>query len=271
MPILPSLQLKPVSDDDFAIIDKAVMRCAYAAHNKFGRLFDERIYENDLAARLGAEGFVVHTQVPVMVAHGGFQKTYYLDLIVNDMLYELKVAASLTNDHDTQALHYAMLQDVRLVKLINFGERKVCGKLLPNALRVDERQHPTLRKSGVRFVTPQCERLVTHLKDLLHDWGTHLSSRLYNEALVDHFGGELHCLRRIELQAGPVILGTHPVQFHADGFAFVVTSLSRDQSAFQQHLNVLLAHTKLKGIQWINLNHSRVEITTLEREELAEE
>lgn len=178
MPILPTLQLKPVSDEDFVIIDKAVMRCAYAAHNKFGRLFDERVYENDLAARLRAEGFEVHTQVPVSVIHGGFQKTYYLDLIVNQMLYELKVVASLTGDHEAQSLHYAMLQDIRLVKLINFGERKVRGKLLSNALRDAERHHPTLRNSGMRVISPHCERLIAHLQELLHDWGTHLSSQL---------------------------------------------------------------------------------------------
>lgn len=271
MPIQPTISLKPISDDDFAVIDKAVMRCAYAVHNKFGRLFDERIYENELAARLRAEGFEVHTQIPVAVTHGGFQKIYYLDLVVNDMLYELKVTASLTGDHDAQALHYAMMQDVRLVKLINFGEKKVCGKLLHNALSNAERHRPTLRNSGLRLVTPHCERLVTYLKELLHDWGTHLSSRLYNDALVHHFGGEAHCVRRVELKCGPLILGTHPVQFHADGFAFVVTALSRDQSAYEKHLEVLLTHTKLTGIQWINLNHSRVEITTMEMVRLAGE
>ena len=267
MPILPSINLKPLSDDDFAIIDKAVMRCAYAVHNKFGQLFDERIYENDLAARLRAEGFDVHTQVPVLATHDGFQKTYYLDLVVNHLLYELKVVASLTNYHNAQALHYAMLQDVHLVKLINFGEGKVRGKLLSNAVRATARHHPTLRKSNMRFVTPHCERLLAHLKDIIHDWGTHLSSSLYNEALAYHFGGEAHCVQRMELQSGPLILGTHPVQFHADGCAHVVTSLSRDQSAYRQHLNVLLTHTKLKCIQWINLDHSQVEITTIETAE----
>lgn len=264
MPITPSLHLEPVSDDDFAIIDKAVMRCAYAVHNKFGRLFDERIYENDLAARLRAEGFDVQTQVPVLVTHGGFQKTYYLDLVVNHMLYELKVVASLTSGHDAQSLHYAMLQNIRLVKLINFGEQKVRGKLLRNALVTADRHHPTLQHSALRFVTPNCERLVTYLKAIISDWGTHLASQLYSEALVDCFGGEPHCVRRVELRNGPLLLGTHRVQVHADGLAFIITSLSSDHAAYQEHLHVLLTHTKLKAIQWINLNHSRVEITTVE-------
>ena len=273
MPIIPSLHLDSVSDQQFAEIDKVVMLCAYAVHNKFGRLFDERVYENDLAARLRAEGFDVHTQVPVSVAHGSFQKTYYLDLVVNQMLYELKVAAALVSEHDTQALHYAMLQNIRLVKLINFGESKVRGKVLPNAVRFEERFRPMLRKSGCRILTPNCERLLNHLKSLLHDWGTHLSSQLYNEALVHHFGGKAHCVRRVELNDGDRVLGTHRIQFYSDDQAFIVTSLQRDQAAYRSHLNVLLSHTNLNTIQWINLNRARVEITTIERPtiKLAEE
>jgi GxxExxY protein len=265
MPITPSLLLRPVSDDEFAVIDEAVMRCAYSVQNKFGRFFDEQVYENDLAARLRAEGFEVHTQVPIAVTHQRFKTTCFLDLVVNHMLYELKVVSTLTGEHDAQALHYAMLQDIPLVKLINFGEQRVRGRLLCNALRTADRYHSTLCNSGLRLVTPNCERLVSYFKAIIHDWGTHLFNHLYNEALVDFFGGEAHCARRMELWSGQLLLGTHRVQLHAYGHAFIVTSLSHDQAAYQEHLKVLLTHAKLKGIQWINLNHSRVEITTIER------
>jgi GxxExxY protein len=264
MPILPSIHLNALSDDEFATIDKIVMRCAYAVHNKFGRFFDERIYESDLAARLRAEGFDVQTQVPILVTHGNFQKTYYLDLIVNHMLYELKTASTLTCDHKAQALHYAMLQNVRLVKLINFGERQVIGKLLSNALYERERYNFILKTQNMRFFTQHCERLVDYLRKLICDWGTHLSNRLYNQALVDHFGGEAHCVHRIEIENNLRILGSHSVQLHSEDYAFVVTSLSHDHSSYHQYLNALLAHSKLKGIQWINFNRSEVEVTTLE-------
>ena len=264
MPITPSLRLKPVSDDEFAIIDEAVMRCAYAVQNKFGRLFDEQVYENNLAIRLRAEGFDVYTQAPIDVTYDGFRKTYFLDLVVNHMPYELKVVSTLTGEHDAQALHYAILQNIPLVKLINFGEQRVRGKLLRNAVSITARHHPTLLDSGPRFLTPNCERLVTYLKAIIHDWGTHLLTQLYNEAIIDFFGGEAYSLRRMELWDGPLLLGTHRVQLHADGHAFIVTSLSHDQAAYQEHLKVLLTHARLKGIQWINFNHSRVEITTIE-------
>ena len=60
MPIIRDIKQGIISDADFDLIDANVMRCAYASQNKFGRLFDERIYENDLAARLRSEGFLVH-------------------------------------------------------------------------------------------------------------------------------------------------------------------------------------------------------------------
>jgi GxxExxY protein len=264
MPIQPSLYLPTVSDDDFATIDRTVMECAYAVHNKFGRLFDERVYENALAASLRAEGFEVHTQVPILVTHNSFQKTYYLDLVVDDMIYELKVVDGLTNEHEAQALNYAMLQNVRLVKLINFGEKKVRGKLLSNAVMGPERYEPEFSNSGMRFFTPHCKRLLTHLEEVVHDLGTHLSSRVYNEILIHLFGGEAHCLRRTQLQSGQLILGTHIVQVHADGYAFIVTSISTDPSAYLDHLRALLLHSRLNSIHWINFNRSRIEIRTLD-------
>jgi hypothetical protein len=180
------------------------------------------------------------------------------------MLYELKVVSILTSDHDAQALNYAILQDIRLVKLLNFGEVKVRGRLLQNALESKERRQPTLRKTGMTFLTPNCERLVSHFRALLHDWGTHLSANLYSEALVHHFGGEPHCVQRLELKDDQLTLGTHRVQFHSEDHAFIVTSLHRDQQAYRRHLDVLLSHTRLKAIQWLNLNQGRVEITTIQ-------
>jgi hypothetical protein len=113
----------------------------------------------------------VHTQVPVTVAHDSFEKTFYPDLVVNHMLYELKAVAALVKEHEAQGLHYAMLHDIRRVKLVNFGDTRVQGKLLRNAIPEAGRHQPTMRKSGWQMLTPQCERLITHIKELIiHDW-----------------------------------------------------------------------------------------------------
>jgi PD-(D/E)XK nuclease superfamily len=83
MPIQQTLPLRTTSNDEFTHLDAIVMRCAYASQNRFGRYFDERVYENDLASRLRSEGIPVHTQVPVVLTHDGFEKIYYLDLIAD--------------------------------------------------------------------------------------------------------------------------------------------------------------------------------------------
>ncbi len=262
MPIHRVFDFTDVSDSEFDLIDEAVMRSAYATQNRFGRLFDERVYENNMAARLRAEGFEVHTQVPMTVTYNSFKKKYYLDLVVNQVLYELKVVSALLDEHKAQVLNYAMLQDIRRAKLINFGETRVRGQLLRNAVSQDRRHHPILRNLGWRSLTPQCESLLAHLRSIIKDWGTHLSCQLYNEAILHFLGGEAHCLQRVEILADGVPLGSHRVQMLAPNFAFAVTCLTSNQAHYDNHLETLLAHTSLEAIQWINLNHSQIELKT---------
>jgi GxxExxY protein len=265
MPILRSLNLPAITDAEFARIDKAVMNHAYDIQNRMGRLFDERIYENELADRLRLDGFETVTQVPVQVVHGSFSKTYYLDLIVSGMVYELKVVENLHHSHKAQALHYAMLQGVRLVKLLNFGAGSIQGDLLKNLLDEPDRHLPVVRNSGWWPSTPFCDQLIDHLRALLSDWGTHLSGALYNEALIHHLGGESHCLKRLDVRSVTAFLGSHLVQMHAPNAAFHLTTLSDGQTAYQRQLQQVFDRIPLQVIQWINLNHARVEITTLSK------
>ena len=263
MPIQRSISLPPITNDAFAAIDRVVMRHAYAIQNEMGRLFDERVYENELALRLRRDGFIVQTQVRITVTHGNFLKDYYLDLVVNGMVCELKVAESIHPRHKAQALHYAMLQDVRLVKVINFGAESVQGELHQNALSTHDRHKPMLRNSGWQLLSDRCEDLLQKLRSLLSDWGTHLDRVLYNDALVHYFGGEDRCLQRVEVRDGGALLGTHQVQMHAPESAFVVTSLFERQEAYERQLRSVFERIPVTGMQWINLNHARVELTTL--------
>jgi hypothetical protein len=73
MPIICDLPIKSLNRAKFVQRDELIMKCAYASQNKLGRLCDEKVYENDLADRLRAAGMgSVLTQVPIVVAHGGF-------------------------------------------------------------------------------------------------------------------------------------------------------------------------------------------------------
>src|ERR1041384_4419640 len=110
MPICSPLEIRNLTPAEFDEIDSVVMRCAYASRDSLGRFCDERVYENDLHARLRTVSILeVHTQVPVTAINGTFEKTYRLDLVVDHAIYELKAVTALTGEHDAQALHYAML------------------------------------------------------------------------------------------------------------------------------------------------------------------
>jgi hypothetical protein len=101
---------------------------------------------------------------------------------------------------------------------------------------------------------------------LLNDWGTNLDFQVYNEALVQHFGGVDACLRRTVLQSEELRLGTHLIQHHDSQFAFVVTGFTESLENYRRHLNVLLQHaTDINGIQWLNFNQSKLELITISR------
>src|SRR5260370_36668691 len=118
MPIHCSMTFAHQSADEFEKLDYLVMGHAYASQNELGRLCVECAYEADLKARLLAEGFrSVQTQVPVTVTHRDFSKTYFLDLIADDALYELKAETNLIGEHDAQLLNYMFLVGIRRGKL----------------------------------------------------------------------------------------------------------------------------------------------------------
>src|SRR5688572_19651662 len=100
MPIVCPVLFRPIEQEEFARIDYQVMRHAFESQNKLGRLCDELIYENDLAARLETAGLgPMRTQVPLTVSYRDFTKTYRLDLVVGDCVpYELKTTSSLSRE-----------------------------------------------------------------------------------------------------------------------------------------------------------------------------
>ncbi len=74
MPVTTQISLNPMAQEDFARLDYQVMRQAFASQNQLGRLCDEVIYQNDLAARLEAAGLPALQEVPVTVTPRDFTK-----------------------------------------------------------------------------------------------------------------------------------------------------------------------------------------------------
>jgi GxxExxY protein len=265
MPIACQLKPRNLTPAEFDERDAVVMRCAYTAQNTLGRLCDERVYENDLARRLRAEGFKsVHTQVPVKVTHDGFTKEYRLDLVADDALYELKTVSAFAPPHEAQSLHYAMLADVNHAKLLNFRPGKVQGKLLFNAMLGEKRRNIHREEQSWLSLSPECDALKQRLHDLLEEWGGCLEARLYEEALIDFCGGETKCVRRVPVGLDEIELGSHAVNSHAEGLFFLVTAFTGALECQHGHIRRLLALTRLRAVQWFNLNHTTVQSQTIQ-------
>ena len=105
MPINCALDIGPLTPEKFQEMDYRVMGHAFASQNRLGRLCEEGAYQRDLQARLLADGFRrVCIEVPITVSLDDFTKTYSLDLVVDDAVYELKTAAALNEEHQAQLL-----------------------------------------------------------------------------------------------------------------------------------------------------------------------
>jgi GxxExxY protein len=157
MPVTCPITPRLLSQEDFAQMDYRVMGCAFESQNELGRLCDEVIYQNDLAARLQAAGLdPVRREVPVTVTYRDFATTYRLDLVVADAaIYELKTEARLAADHEAQLLNYLYLFGVQHGKLLNFRPAQVESRFVNTTLTAQarrelelntERWQETLRK-----------------------------------------------------------------------------------------------------------------------------
>jgi len=265
MPIHCAIQLRDLDEREFDERDAIVMRCAFASQNEMGRLCEEQVYENDMALRLRAEGCRdVHTQVPVQVSHGDFVRTYRLDLVADDALYELKTVAAFTSEHDAQVLNYAMLTGVRHAKLLNFRSARVEGRLRRNAMTQDRRFDLSWDDSSWSPLSTQCERLKLRATGILSDLGGCLECRLYEDALIHSCGGEERCARRLSVVRDGVPLGHHRMLQHDAGVCFTVTAMTGNLIRHEAQLRRILALTQQSGMQWINLNHGRIQFITLE-------
>src|SRR5271165_4612180 len=190
MPIHCPVAIACLDAEDFEKLDYRVMGQVYACQNELGRLCDECAYEADLKARLMADGSrSVLTEVPVTVTHGDFRKQYFLDLVADDALYELKTASALTGEHEAQLLNYVLLLGLQRGKLLNFRPGKVQGQMVATSLTpADRRRFKSMTERWEEF-TPACSVLRQTMCDLLRDWGAFLDLALYQEALVHFVGG----------------------------------------------------------------------------------
>ena len=265
MPVEVAAPVRRLSDREFDHIDEEVMGHAYDLHNGFGKLCDERVYENEIAFRVLQSGLAsALTQVGVTVTHRNFRKDYYLDLLVEQgAIIELKKVKALTDEHKNQLLNYLLLCGLKHGKLVNMGGTSVEGKRVFTPLTPEARRKFNVIDGAWSPRSRRAEWLKRAMLDLLEDWGAFLSVSLYLEAICLFLGGPEKTVRKVEFFVGSRVVARQNLHMLDKKTAFVLSALTRKRSTYEEHLLRLLRHTRLDAIQWINMRHHDIHFKTL--------
>ena len=147
MPISCSHSIRRLSQREFGDIAYEVMGHVFAVHNELGRFFDEEIYQSEIARRLAN----AITEVPIKVSFGDFQKSFYLDLLVDGgAIFELKAVDNLVPRHLAQLLNYLLLTDSCHGKIINMHNEEVEHQFVNTSLTRADRVSFSVRDDGWR-------------------------------------------------------------------------------------------------------------------------
>jgi GxxExxY protein len=265
MPIAVPAGVRTIEEEAFHEIDYQVMGLAFNMRNELGRLWDENIYQNELAFRCQQAGLPgVSTEVPIHVSFRTFTKTYCMDLLVaGGAMFELKTTSALTERHWTQAIQYLLLAGLSHGALVNLRPASVQHRFVSTRLTPEKRRAYTVDDAQWQDSDAESLWLKQFVLDLLCDWGAFLAADLYCEA-VEHFRGGPHSVvHQVDIVNGPRVMGSQQLHLLNPATAFRITTLTREQASYEQHLRKMLAHTRLRRVQWVNLNHHAITLKTL--------
>lgn len=267
MPIEYAFKTKSISEDDFYELDYDVMGLVFSIHRELGRLWNEKIYQNELAYCCQKAGFEkVAIEEPIQVSYQDFRKLYYVDLVLNDaVIYELKTVQILTGEHHQQMLNYLFLLGMQHGKLINMRPPSVESRFVSTGLTPEKRYDYTIDDQYWQELDEDSIRLKELMVNLLNEWGAFLDTSLFYDAIEHFFGGEENVVKTIEARNGTRVMGRQKVHLINSEIAFKISSMTRDEKYYEHHLRQFLQYTLLKAIQWINFNHDLIVFKTIFR------
>ncbi len=110
---------------------REIIGSAYEVFNELGRGFLEKVYARALAKELLAKGHSVVIETPIDVYYkDAVVGSYYADLLVENVICEIKAVARLLPEHEAQLLNYLKATRKKVGLLINFGGSSVRVKRL---------------------------------------------------------------------------------------------------------------------------------------------
>jgi GxxExxY protein len=260
VPITCPRQIRRLSQAEFGPIAYAIMAEVFAMHRDLGGLFHERIYQQELARRLGPSAA---SQVPLYLVHRSFRKTYFLDIVADEgVILELKAAEALNDRHRAQLVNYLFLLELSHGKLINVRSESVAHEFINTNVTTADRKRFVVDDDGWVLSTPGAELFRRTLLELVADWGLGLEMSAYAEALAHLLGGE------VDLPVsgtGHTPLGTQRFRLAHPRTAFRVTTFRDIPGGFAHNCRKLLRHLPLESMIWANLAMGRMTLRTLER------
>lgn len=267
MPIHVSRPIEVFDQKRFHQVDKRVTGFAFDIHNQFGRYLDEKLYQRELTRRCLEAGFSVEPELRITASLDDFSKDYFVDLLVKaGVIVETKAASALTPSHTGQTLNYLFLCGLNHAALLNFRSDRVQHQFVSTRLTLADRQRFQVLTADWRPLSPRCDQLHALLLRMLTEWGTHLDPLLYRDALTHFLGGESQVVREVSVNSAGAPLGSQQLHLLNDEVAFAVTAATHRPESVYEHQRRFLCHTRLRAIQWVNLNHSQIEFHTIERQ-----
>lgn len=112
-----------------------IVGAAIEVQNELGCGFAELVYHEALNIELNLRNIPYETEKLITITYKGYQleRTYKADLVCYDnIVVELKAVDKLKTEHTSQLLNYLKATNLPLGILINFGEKPLKFKMVPN-------------------------------------------------------------------------------------------------------------------------------------------
>jgi len=265
MPIEAASEISVLDQREFHALDERFMGIVFSVHNEFGRLLDESLHANAIAGRCVVAGLEpAEREVRLRVSHGTFRKDYVMDLLIaHGLMVETKTVETLTSAHRAQALHYLLLAGLKHGRLLNLRTDRVQHEYVSTTLDPQERRQFVIDDADWREANPASRLLKQKFTELLKDWGAFLEVGLYRQGVMHFLGGASAAPQEVEVFDGTRVLGRQQVWMLNQDTAFACTALTHGIPEMRQHQRRFLDHTRLRFMQWINLNHHQIEFRTL--------
>ena len=112
-----------------------IIGAAMEVQNELGMGFLELVYHDALNVELGLRGIPYETEKPIEITYKDkpLDRVYKADLVCyGNIVVELKSVEKLKAEHTAQLLNYLKATGMPMGILINFGEKPLRYKIVPN-------------------------------------------------------------------------------------------------------------------------------------------